>query len=58
VNVERLVELVIRALTAENQIVDVHQPHRHGDRVAVTVVDVDRDRWRLHVLREPWAAPA
>ena len=58
-NVERLVELVISALTAENQVADVHRSHTvYRDRVAVTVVDVDGDRWRLHILREPWAAPA
>lgn len=44
VNVERLVELVIRALTAENQVGDVHRSHTvYRDRVAVTVVDVDVD---------------
>ena len=57
--VDRLVGLLIRSLTAEHEVADVHRSHTvYRDRVAVTVVDVDGDRWRLHVLREPWAAPA
>ena len=57
--VERLVELVIRSLTAENDIADVHRGHTmHSDRQALVVVDRDGLRWRLWVAAEPWAAPA
>ena len=59
VNVDRLVDLIIRSLTAENAIVDVHRSHTvYNDRVALSVVDTDGDRWRIHILREPWSAPA
>lgn len=57
--VERLVELVVRSLTAENELADVHRGHTvHSDRVGVVVVAVDGSRWRLWVGKEPWAAPA
>ena len=57
--VERLVELVIRSLTAENEIVDVHRGHSsYTDRVPLVVVDRDDRRWRLLIMVEPWAVPA
>ena len=40
--VERLVELVIRSLIAENEIADVHCRHSsYSDRVSLVVVDRD-----------------
>lgn len=57
--IERLIELVIRSLSAENELVDVHRGHTlHSDRVGLVVVDRDGVRWRLWVAKEPWAAPA
>ncbi|HSJ44307.1 MAG TPA: hypothetical protein VK923_06465 [Euzebyales bacterium] len=57
--VEGLVELVIRSLAEEHDIVDVHLGHSsYPDRVPLVVVDRDARRWRLLVMVEPWAAPA
>lgn len=57
--VDRLVELVIRSLTAEHEIADVQRGHTMpSDRHALVVVDRDGLRWRLWVDAEPWAAPA
>ncbi|HEX6256093.1 MAG TPA: hypothetical protein VFZ70_09820 [Euzebyales bacterium] len=57
--VERLVELVIRALTVEGEIAEVRRARTvHSDRVGLVVVDRDGDRWRLWVAVDPWAAPA
>ena len=57
--VEGLVELVIRSLAEEHDIVDVHLGRSsYPDRVPLVVVDRDGDRWRVYVLREPWSAPA
>ena len=54
--VERLVELVIRSLTAKNEIADVHRGHSsYIDRVPLVVVDRDDQRWRLLVMVEPWS---
>lgn len=40
--IERLVELLIRALTAEHEVADVRRRHTvHTDRKAVLVVDHD-----------------
>lgn len=60
VNAERLAYLVSRSLIAEHEVRSVtrsaHTVYR--DRIALSVVDVDGDRWRLYVLREPWSAPS
>jgi hypothetical protein len=59
VTVDRLVELVIRSLTAENEIADVHRGHSsYTDRVPLVVVDRDDRRWRLLIMVDPWAVPA
>lgn len=55
----RLVELLIRALTIENEVAEVRRGHTmHTDRHAVIVVDRDGLSWRVWVAQEPWAAPA
>lgn len=55
----RLVELLIRALTAENEIREVRRGHTlDRDRDALVVVDRDGLSWRIWVAREPWSAPA
>jgi hypothetical protein len=55
VTVERLVELVIRSLTAEHEVADVHRGHSsYTDRVPLVVVDRDGARWRVLVMVEPW----
>ncbi len=58
-NAERLAYLVSRSLTAEHDVAsvtrNVHTVYR--DRIALSLVDTDGDRWRLYVLREPWSRP-
>ena len=56
---ERLVHLLIRALTVEAEVAEVRRAHTlHTDRHALVVVDRDGSKWRLWVAAEPWAAPA
>ncbi|HSJ44976.1 MAG TPA: hypothetical protein VK923_09875 [Euzebyales bacterium] len=58
-NAERLAYLVSRSLTAEHDVASVSRAHTvYKDRIALSVVDTDGDRWRIHILREPWSAPA
>ena len=58
-NAEHPAYLVTRALGAEADIASVSRAHTvYRDRIALSVVDTDGDRWRIHVLREPWSAPA
>jgi hypothetical protein len=57
--VDRLVELVIRSLSAKHEVADVYRGHSsYSDRVALVVVDRDDRRWRLLVMIEPSTASA
>lgn len=55
--VDRLVELLVRALTVEHEVAEVRRARTvYRDRVGLVVVDVDGLRWRAWVAREPWSA--
>jgi len=57
VTADRIAYLVTRSLSAEHEVASVtrsvHTVYR--DRIALSVVGTDGDRWRLYVLREPWS---
>lgn len=58
-SIDRLIELVVRALTAEHEIAEVRRAHTmHTDRVGLVIVDRDGQRWRAWLGEEPWSAPA
>ena len=53
-NAERLAYLVSRSLTAEHDIASVSRAHTvYRDRIALSVVDTDGDRWRPATWRRP-----
>ena len=51
--------LVCRSLATAAEIASCDKATTiYRDRVALLAVDRDGGRWRIHVMTEPWAAPA
>ncbi|HSJ45543.1 MAG TPA: hypothetical protein VK923_12735 [Euzebyales bacterium] len=56
---EHIAYLVCRSLVTEAEIASCDKASTvYRDRVALLAVDRDGGRWRIHVMSEPWAAPA
>ena len=53
-----LAYLIRRSLATEAEVASVDKAHTvYRDRIGLSVVDTDGARWRLHIMREPWARP-
>ena len=56
---DHMAYLVCRSLATEAEIASCDKTTTiYRDRVVLLAVDHDGGRWRIHVMTEPWAAPA